>query len=239
MRPTPRSRTCSSRPSACPSWTRCSRRAGRDHATSRRSGWPTWSWSTARRSASCNGRPTAPASSAAAAGSGPPVSLIDGRALSNTVGPVLDPIVSLRRRVRLRPGATARVTFSTLVAPSREDALGLADKYHDATTFDRAATLAWTQAQVQLHHLGIGPDEAHLFQSLAGAILYSDRTLRPSADVLTRHTGGRPGPVGPRDLGGHPDRPGPDRRARGRGHRAAAAPRARVLAAEAARRSTW
>jgi len=52
--------------------------------------------------------------------------------------------------------------------------------------------LAWTQAQVQLHHLGIGPDEAHLFQSLARRVLFLDRTLRPSAEVLTRDTGGPP-----------------------------------------------
>jgi cyclic beta-1,2-glucan synthetase len=118
--------------------------------------------------------------------------VLDGRPLSNTVGAVLDPIVSLRRRVRLAPGRTVRVVFSTLVAPSRAEALDLADKYRDPATFDRAATLAWTQAQVQLHHLGIEPDEAHLFQSLASRILYSDRTLRPSADVLARHAGGPP-----------------------------------------------
>jgi cyclic beta-1,2-glucan synthetase len=119
-----------------------------------------------------------------------PASVIDGRSLSNTVGAVLDPIVSLRRRVRLPPGTSVHVTFSTLVAPSREEVVDLADKYRDPATFERAATLAWTQAQVQLRHLGIGPDEAHLFQSLAGRILYSDRTLRPSTDVLTRHAGG-------------------------------------------------
>ncbi|HLF00053.1 MAG TPA: glucoamylase family protein, partial [Gaiellaceae bacterium] len=119
-----------------------------------------------------------------------PAAVIDGRPLSNTTGAVLDPIVSLRRRVRLPPGDTVRVTFSTLVAPSRAEALGLAEKYRAAATFDRAATLAWTQAQVQQHHLGIGPDEAHLFQSLASRVLYSDRALRPSADVLMRHTGG-------------------------------------------------
>jgi cyclic beta-1,2-glucan synthetase len=119
-------------------------------------------------------------------------SVLDGGPLSNTVGPVLDPIVSLRRRVRLRPGATARVTFSTLVARTREDALDLADTYHDVTTFERAATLAWTQAQVQLRHLGVGPDEAHLFQTLAGAILYADRTLRAPAEALARHAGGPP-----------------------------------------------
>jgi cyclic beta-1,2-glucan synthetase len=119
-----------------------------------------------------------------------PAAVIDGRPLSNTVGAVLDPIVSLRRRVRLPAGATVRVTFSTLVAPSRAEALELAEKYHDAATFDRVATLAWTQAQVQQHHLGIGPDEAHLFQGLATRVLYSDRTLRPAADVLARHAGG-------------------------------------------------
>ena len=39
-------------------------------------------------------------------------------------------------------------------------------------TFDRTLTLAWTQAQVQLHHLGISSDEAHLFQRLANAVIY-------------------------------------------------------------------
>ncbi|HSC26135.1 MAG TPA: glucoamylase family protein [Vicinamibacterales bacterium] len=119
-----------------------------------------------------------------------PAAVIAGRPLSNTTGAVLDPIVSLRRRVRLPPGATVRVAFSTLVAPSRAEALDLAEKYRDTATFDRAATLAWTQAQVQQHHLGIGPDEAHLFQSLASRILYSDRTLRPPTGVLALHTGG-------------------------------------------------
>jgi cyclic beta-1,2-glucan synthetase len=103
---------------------------------------------------------------------------------------VLDPIVSLRRRVRLAQGATARVTFSTLVAPSRDEALALADEYNNPATFERAATLAWTQAQVQLHHLGIDPDEAYLFQELASQVLYSNPTLRPSSAILARNTRG-------------------------------------------------
>jgi cyclic beta-1,2-glucan glucanotransferase len=119
-----------------------------------------------------------------------PMSVIDGYPLSNTVGAVLDPIFSLRRRVRLAPGATARLTFSTLIASSRDDALNLVDEYRDPVSFERAATLAWTQAQVQLRHLGIDPDEAYLFQELAGHILYSDPAVRPSSAVLTRNTQG-------------------------------------------------
>ncbi|HUM17088.1 MAG TPA: glucoamylase family protein [Candidatus Nitrosotalea sp.] len=119
-----------------------------------------------------------------------PMSIIDGRPLSNTAGSVLDPIFSLRRRVRLAPGDTAHLTFSTLVAPDRDTALALADKYRDPATFERTVTLAWTQAQVQCHHLGIEPDEAHLFQNLASRILYSDPTLRPAPEVLARNSSG-------------------------------------------------
>ena len=86
-----------------------------------------------------------------------PISIMDGRPLSSTVGAVLDPIFSLRCRVRIPPRATVRVAFWTLIAASRSEALDLADKHHDSAAFDRAVTLAWTQAQVQLHHLGCRP----------------------------------------------------------------------------------
>ena len=94
---------------------------------------------------------------------------------------------------------------------SRAEALDLADKHHDPTAFERAVTLAWTQAQVQLHHLGVGPDEAHLFQRLANRVLYSDPTLRPSSDVLKRSEGGPVEALGQRNLRRPADRAGSDR----------------------------
>jgi len=115
-----------------------------------------------------------------------PASIIDGTPLSGAVGSVLDPIMSLRRTVRIPPGKTARVVFSTIVSSSREDVINLADKYRDAATFERILVLAWTQAQIQLHHLGIGSDEAHLFQRLANVVIYADPSLRPPSEVLTR-----------------------------------------------------
>ncbi len=96
-------------------------------------------------------------------------------ALSNTVGTVLDPIFALRQRVRIPPGATARLSFWTCISTTRASVLDLFDKHRDATAFSRAATLAWTQAQVQLHHLGITAEAAHLFQCVASHVL-----LRPT-----------------------------------------------------------
>jgi cyclic beta-1,2-glucan synthetase len=117
-----------------------------------------------------------------------PVAVLEDRPLSNTTGAVLDPVFSLRRRVRLQPGETARLTFTTALARSREEALTLADKYHDVSIFERAAQLAWTQAQVEMRHHNIDAEEAHLFQRLAGRVLYSDPSLRPRSHVLALNT---------------------------------------------------
>ncbi|MGA6826051.1 GH36-type glycosyl hydrolase domain-containing protein [Nitrospira sp. NS4] len=117
-----------------------------------------------------------------------PVSMIDGRPLSNTVGSVLDPVMSLRRTVRVPAGGTVHVVFSTIAGSTREQVLDLAHKYRDSRVFERAVSLAWTQAQVQLHHLGIETDEAQLFQRLANAVLYADATLRPSSEMLAHST---------------------------------------------------
>ncbi|MBY0403679.1 MAG: glycosyl transferase, partial [Cyanobacteria bacterium] len=118
-----------------------------------------------------------------------PISVMDGRPLSNTVGTVLDPIFSMRRRVSIPPCGTVRIAFWTLVADSRRNVLDLVDKHHDANAFERAATLAWTQAQVQLHYLDIAPEEASLFQVLAGHILYVDPLMRPISDTIRRGAG--------------------------------------------------
>jgi cyclic beta-1,2-glucan synthetase len=100
------------------------------------------------------------------------------RPLSNSVGRVLDPVFSLRRKVRIQPGASAHLDFTTVIAPSRTGALDLVDKFSDATAFERCLTLAWTQAQVRLDHLRIDPDQAHVFQQLAGTLMYHDPVLR-------------------------------------------------------------
>lgn len=113
-----------------------------------------------------------------------PLAVIEDRPLSNTVGTVLDPVFSLRQRVRLQPNGTARITFSTAVAHTREHILMLADKYHDTNIFERVERLAWTNAQIQMRHLNIEAREAHLFQRLAGRALYSDNSLRPRSDIL-------------------------------------------------------
>lgn len=112
-----------------------------------------------------------------------PVAL-DGRALSGTTGNVLDPILSLRQRIRLVPGASARLCFATGIAPDRDTAEALARKYHDPSATSRTFSLAFTHAQSGLRHLDISSDEALLFERLASRVLYADSSMRADASVL-------------------------------------------------------
>ncbi|HEY0205912.1 MAG TPA: glucoamylase family protein, partial [Acetobacteraceae bacterium] len=114
---------------------------------------------------------------------------MDGRALSGTVGTVLDAVFALRCRVTVQPGAMVRVAFWTMAAGSRAALAGAMDKHRDAAAFDRASTLAWTQAQVQLRHLGIHPRDADLFQTLAGHLVFAGPGLRPGSDAIRRGAG--------------------------------------------------
>jgi cyclic beta-1,2-glucan synthetase len=118
-----------------------------------------------------------------------PISIMDGRPLTNTVGTVLDPVFALRHQVSIPAGATVRIAFWTVVASTRADLLDLIDKHHDTNAFERASTLAWTQAQVQLHHLGIESREANVFQSLGSHILYANPVMRPNSDTLRKGAG--------------------------------------------------
>lgn len=98
--------------------------------------------------------------------------------LSGTTGTVLDPIFAIRRRVLVPPGGRVRVAFWTMVADSPTALLDMVDRHRDPSAFGRAITLAWTQAQVQLRHLGISNAEATDLQTLAGFLLRADPRLR-------------------------------------------------------------
>jgi cyclic beta-1,2-glucan synthetase len=121
-----------------------------------------------------------------------PVAL-DGRALSGTTGAVLDPVLSLRRRVRIAPGGQVRLSFATGVTTSRAAAIALAEKYDDPASAARAFALATTQTEMRLRHLGISSDEAQLYEQLASHVQWTDALLRAPPEFLARNTLGQPG----------------------------------------------
>jgi cyclic beta-1,2-glucan synthetase len=120
------------------------------------------------------------------------VAIMDARPLSNTAGTVLDPVLALRRRVRIEPGETVHIAFWTGIGANRAQALSLVDKLGSEPAFQRAKTLSWAKAQVQLRDLGVGFDDTQLFQEIAGRVLYSDASLRAPRELLDGNRLGQP-----------------------------------------------
>jgi len=118
-----------------------------------------------------------------------PIALASNGPLSGTTGAVLDPIFSLRTRVRVEPGRSVSVAFTTLVASTRERAFELASRYHDPHAAQRALDLAWTSQQVELRELDLTPSDAAVFQELAGYLFFPRPDLRADQATLSRNRG--------------------------------------------------
>ena len=121
-----------------------------------------------------------------------PAALDRAGPLSGTTGAVLDPVFAIRVRVRLEPGHSAAVAFTTLVAPTRDRAFELADRYHHPSAAQRALDLAWTSAQVDLRELGITAEDAGVFQELAGHLFYTNPALRAGSAEMVQGQGAQP-----------------------------------------------
>ena len=101
-----------------------------------------------------------------------PQALDANQPLSNTVGAVLDSMMSLRQRVRIAPGQTVRVSFSVGYAENREEIKRIAEKYRDPLSVNRAFELAWTHSKMELRHLKLTAAQANEALSLGGHLLY-------------------------------------------------------------------
>jgi cyclic beta-1,2-glucan synthetase len=113
--------------------------------------------------------------------------------LSNTAGPVLDPIVSLRRSFTLAPHEAVIIDLVLGVTETREAALAHVEKYQSARMAERALDLAWTHSQVTLHQLNATDSEAQLYGRLASALLYADPARRASPGVQRMNRRGQSG----------------------------------------------
>ena len=119
---------------------------------------------------------------------------LDGQTpLSNTEGPVLDPIVCIRQTVPLQPNEAVRIDLVTGVAESCAGVEALTEKYHDPSLADRVFDLAWTHSHILLQQLSASEADAQIYGRLAGSIIYASASRRAAAGILSRNRKGQSG----------------------------------------------
>ncbi|SNS17499.1 Cellobiose phosphorylase [Anaerovirgula multivorans] len=95
-----------------------------------------------------------------------------GQPLNGTEGIVLDPIMSLRKTVKVAAGRSITITFITGIDHTREKVIILAKKYGDIAAIHRSFQLAITRSQVETSYLDIKAEELRLYQEMIPQIIY-------------------------------------------------------------------
>jgi cyclic beta-1,2-glucan synthetase len=113
-----------------------------------------------------------------------PAAMDPGHQMTGSVGNVLDPVISLRKSVTLKPGEKAELTFGLGSAPTREKAVQMADIYDNRHAANRTFNLAAVYSSVELSHIGITPKQAHYFQKLSSYVIYSNTKYRTDEKTL-------------------------------------------------------
>jgi cellobiose phosphorylase len=116
-----------------------------------------------------------------------PRALDPGARLGGTTGAVLDPCIALRRIVTIAPRRRATIAFVLAAGDSRDAVLGTVAQLATEQGVARAFELAWTDARVELRHLGIGSQQAHRFHELASSIIFNDGGRRGAQAVVARN----------------------------------------------------
>jgi len=122
-----------------------------------------------------------------------PQAMREAGALSGSEGSVLDPIVSIRRRIELDSLQTATFDLVTGIGENRAACLQLAEKYQDRRLADRAFEMAWTHSQVALRQINVTEADAQLYGRLASSIIYANASLRAEAGVIAQNRRGQSG----------------------------------------------
>ena len=114
--------------------------------------------------------------------------------LSNSIGNVLDPCLSLRTVVELDAEGSKELCFITGIAETKGSAKQYAEKLRGQGVIELVLQGASQAEEKVCADLGLDAAAADKFQSLAAAIHYGQRSLVPALDEL----GGAPPPI-PRD----------------------------------------
>jgi len=112
-----------------------------------------------------------------------PIALKSDR-LTQTVGAVLDPVFSLRCVLTIPAAESVTIGVTTGFAASRDEALSIADLFHDLRGVQRTFELAWAFAQVEMRHLNLTARQIHLYQRLGGFLLFPNQAMRGAAEKI-------------------------------------------------------
>lgn len=111
--------------------------------------------------------------------------------LSNTTGSVLEPVMSIRKKLEIPSGGSITLSFITGFSASKEGAIIASDKYKDQNMVDRAFELAYLRSRMEVEYLSLTQKDVKLFDDMISHIIYNSPIRLKYSDVIEKNIKGQ------------------------------------------------
>ncbi|MCR1899749.1 DUF3131 domain-containing protein [Irregularibacter muris] len=113
------------------------------------------------------------------------------RPLENTSGAVLDPIISLRKRIKIAPEDGVELFFVKGFAENKEQAYSLGEKYGDILSLENTFEMARIRSQIELTNLNIREKDMEMYQDMIAHILFISPTRKKYSKIMENNNRGQ------------------------------------------------
>jgi cellobiose phosphorylase len=116
-----------------------------------------------------------------------PQALAPGGELTGSAGSVLDPLLSIRQKIQLKPGKSITLDVVYGVTSQRATCLTLIEKYRNNVYANRVFEMAASHSQIALRQLNIAAEDASLYNQLASAVIFTSPEMRGDSKRLQQN----------------------------------------------------
>jgi len=105
-----------------------------------------------------------------------PKSIENSRPLSKQLGVTTEPIVALKRTVKLNPGETISLDFCICVSNNKEEVEEMLEKYQNEENRERIFELAKARAELETRYLNLKGKEVEIYKKIFSLLMYQNPT---------------------------------------------------------------
>lgn len=116
------------------------------------------------------------------------------KGLTNTTGVVLDPVMSIGKKIKIPPKGKFDIFYITALANSKSEALDILKKYSDKNNIKLAVDLYRTKSQTEMGYLNLNRRKANPYEELLPKLIYlTDNNKSRYSSIIRKNTKGKEG----------------------------------------------
>ena len=115
-----------------------------------------------------------------------PNMIVNGSILSETVGPVLDPILSLRKTIKLKKGESAKIYLYTAFSTDKEQLLKILNENKNIKLVPNILLGTFEKLNFEMKSLNLSGNQVNLYQDLLSKLLFFNENLKNRKSFLEK-----------------------------------------------------